>query len=259
MFTFSEAEIGQMIGQYLWPLFRIASFLMIVPIFGANFVNARVRLSLALAITVAVVPTLPEAPALDPTSMQAMLLVMYQVIIGMAMGYAVTVLFQVFVVAGQVMAMQMGLGFAAMVDPANGITVAAVSQFYLMMVTLLFLAMNGHLVLFEALVHSFTVMPIEAGSLSGSAFWLLASRVSWMFSAAMMIALPSVTALLLVNLSFGVMTRAAPQMNIFSIGFPMTVLFGLVAIWATFGEVLPQFQLLSEQTFEFMNEFIQAK
>lgn len=256
MFSFNEAEIGQLIGQYLWPLFRIASFFMIMPIIGAQFVSPRVRLGLAIAVTVAVVPALPPAPQLDPTSMPALLLVMHQVLIGLAMGFAVSMLFQVFAVAGQVMAMQMGLGFAAMVDPANGVTVTAVSQFYIMMVTLVFLAMNGHLVLFETLIYSFSVLPIESGGLSGASFWLLASRVSWMFAAALMIALPSVTALLLVNLSFGVMTRAAPQMNIFSIGFPMTVLFGLVAIWATFGEVLPQFQILTAQTFEFLNQFM---
>lgn len=240
--------------MHLWPLFRIASFLMILPMVGTQLVSIRVRLGFALLITVVLVPTLPPVPALDPFSLQAMTITLEQIAIGLFMGFSVYVLFQLFVISGQIIAMQMGLGFAQMVDPTNGISVTGLSQFYLMCISLMFLAMNGHLVAFEALSESFQVMPIGGPSIERDMWWLLATRISWMFASALVIALPAVTTLLVVNISLGVMTRAAPQMNIFSIGFPLTVVLGLVVFWVNASSLLPQFQGLSEATFQFLRD-----
>lgn len=241
--------------MHVWPLFRIASFLMILPMIGTQLVSMRVRLGFALLITVVIVPTLPPVPAIDPFSLNAAAITLQQIAIGLFMGFAVYMLFQLFIIAGQMVAMQMGLGFAQMVDPTNGISVTGLSQFYLMTVSLMFLAMNGHLVAFEALAESFRVMPIGVEALiSTDHWWLLATRISWMFTSALVIALPAITTLLIVNISLGVMTRAAPQMNIFSIGFPLTVVLGLVVFWISSAGLLPQFQMLSESTFQFMRD-----
>lgn len=259
MFTWTDAQIGGWVGMHLWPLFRIASFLMIVPVFGTQLVPARVRLGVAVLMTVALVPALPPTPAVDPLSLAAIGVTLEQIGVGLFMGFTMLMLFQLFIITGQILAMQMGLGFASMVDPTNGITVAGLSQFYLMLITLVFLGMNGHLVMLEMLVESFRMIPIGSGGITVDSWWVLATRISWMFGAGLMVVLPAVTALLIVNFSLGVMTRAAPQMNIFSIGFPLTVVLGLLVFWVSLAGLLPQFQGLSEETFEFLRQFLAAQ
>ena len=129
--------IGQWLGQFLWPLFRIGSFLMVIPIFGTQLVTARIRIGLAVVMTILVMPMIGDVPVLDSISPGMAVITIQQVLIGSAMGFAVYMLFQLFVVAGQMIAMQMGLGFASMVDPANGVNVPVLSQFYLNGITLL--------------------------------------------------------------------------------------------------------------------------
>jgi flagellar biosynthetic protein FliR len=246
--------ISQWIGQHFWPLFRLASFMMVIPFVGTQLVPARVRLGLALLITVLVVPMIPPVPQVDPFSADAVVITLQQILIGVGMGFALTALFQLFVVAGQMIAMQMGLGFASMVDPANGVNVPVLAQIYSITITLLYLAMNGHLVAFDVFIESFHTLPIGLEGLGQAGLWSLAHRISWMFAAAMLLALPAVTAVFIVNISFGVMTRAAPQMNIFALGFPIGLIFGLFAIWVLHANFLPHFEQYSRETFEFMRQ-----
>ena len=141
-------------------------------------------------------------------------------------------------VAGQIIAVQMGMAFASMVDPANGVNVTVVSQFMTMLVSILFLLMNGHLVVLEVMTESFTTLPIGS-ALMVNHFWDMAGRMSWVLGAGLLLVLPAITALLVVNIAFGVMTRAAPQLNIFSIGFPLTLVLGLAIFWVTLADIFP--------------------
>jgi flagellar biosynthetic protein FliR len=141
-----------------------------------------------------------------------------------------------------------------MVDPANGVNVPVLAQIYSITITLLYLAMNGHLVAFDVFIESFHTLPIGLEGLGQAGLWSLAHRISWMFAAAMLLALPAVTAVFIVNISFGVMTRAAPQMNIFALGFPIGLIFGLFAIWVLHANFLPHFEQYSRETFEFMRQ-----
>ncbi|GAA3559455.1 flagellar biosynthetic protein FliR [Marinobacter xestospongiae] len=251
---FTADQIGQWVGQHLWPLFRIASFMMVIPFIGTQLVPARVRLGLALLMTILVVPMIGEVPQVEALSGDAVVITLQQILIGVGMGFALTALFQLFVVAGQMIAMQMGLGFASMNDPANGVTVPVLSQLYTITITLLYLAMNGHLVAFEVFLESFRTLPIGLEGIGQGGLWMLTHRISWMFVSAMLLALPAVTAVLIVNISFGVMTRAAPQMNIFALGFPIGLIFGLFAIWVLQSNFLPHFHQYTEETFEFMRQ-----
>ncbi len=253
-FDISGAQIGQWVGRYLWPFFRIASFVMVVPFLGTQVVPIRVRVGLALLLTVLVVPLLGPVPQADALTARAISITLQQILIGTAMGFAVLMLFQVFVLVGQIISMQMGLGFASMVDPANGVSVPVLSQFYLITVTLLYLATNGHLVVFDVFLESFRTIPIGSGGLAVQNYWILAHRMIWLFASAMVLALPAVTAVLIVNISFGVMTRAAPQMNLFSLGFPISLLFGLFAIWVLQSDFMPHFLQLSRDTFAFLRQ-----
>jgi flagellar biosynthetic protein FliR len=247
---FTGAEIAAWIGSFLWPLFRIAAMIVAMPIFGSILVPVRARLMLALAVTSVVAPVLPAAPQIDPISLEAVLIALQQIIIGVAMGFSIQLVFTAVTTGGQIIAMQMGLGFASMVDPQNGTQVPVLSQLYQLLVTLLFLGFNGHLVMFELVAESFTALPFAADGLARNGLWLLAGWGSQMFAGALWLALPAVASLLVVNIAFGVMARAAPQLNIFAIGFPVALMMGFVVILFTLPAVVPQFESLANDGFE---------
>lgn len=254
MLELSNAQIGGWVGQFLLPLFRIAALLMSMPLIGTQLVPVRVRLYLALAIALVLVPTLPPMPVVESLSLASLLLIAEQLLIGVMFGFVLQLFFHVFIVSGQLLAMQMGLGFASMADPANGVSVPVLGQFMLMLVTLLFLAINGHLVALEILAESFVTLPYGQGFMVNH-YWTLAGKLSWVIGAGLLLTLPAVTALLVINLAFGVMTRAAPQLNIFSIGFPLTLALGLVIYWISLSDFGSLFQALASDALQQLGEF----
>lgn len=234
MMTFSSAEIMGILGSYLWPFFRIAALIMAAPIFSSNFVNMRSRLLIALAISIVIVPMIPNpAPAVDPLSGEAFLIIIHQILIGATMGFMLQLLFNAFIIGGQIIAMQMGLGFASMVDPQNGVNVPVISQFYLIFVTLLFISLNGHLILLQVLAESFITIPIMPSGLPHTSFRDIAGQASWMYASGVLVALPAIGSLMMVNLAFGILSRAAPQISPFSIGFPLTIILGFAIMFVT--------------------------
>ncbi|WP_434339923.1 flagellar biosynthetic protein FliR [Motilimonas cestriensis] len=229
------------LSSYLWALCRIAALLMVMTGIGAKTTPKRIRLLLSLAITLMVVPVLPDPPPIPLFSGESVLIVLQQILIGTAVGTVSVFVMQTFVIAGQVIAMQTSLGFASMADPLNGQTSPVVGQFYLMLVTLLFFAVDGHLVMIYMIVESFTTLPISMEGLSALQYQKLAGWLGVMFTAALAMSMSSIVAMLLVNFSFGIMTRAAPQLNIFSLGFSISMLFGLFILWLTIGNVVEHF------------------
>jgi flagellar biosynthetic protein FliR len=250
LLNFSEEQLGAYLGQFLWPLFRVMGFLMVAPVIGSQLVPTRIRLIIAVAIAVLIAPVLPDMPQVQGLSVQAILLVGQQLLIGLSLGFFLQMVFQTFVLAGQMIAMQMGLGFASMMDPTNGVNVAVVSSFYLMFVTMLFIALDGHLTMLEVLVESFRSLPISLDfNFASTSLLAIISSISWIFSSAMIIALPALTALLITNVAFGIMTRAAPQLNIFAMGFPVSLLLGVFLMWLTLPAVAESAANLFEQAF----------
>ncbi len=229
------------ISQVVWATLRVGGFVMVVPIFGNPMVSPRIKVALSLAMGVALGPLLTEMPVIDELSLGLVVLVAEQLLTGIGLGFATSLFFQLFVVAGQFMGMQMGLGFAMMADPVNGVQVTAWSQFYLLLVTLTFLAVNGHLLLLQILVEGFKLYPSGLGIGMDELARRIAGLGSWMLMGGVLIALPAVTALLIVNLAFGVMSRSAPQLNVFSLGFPFSIVFGAVIMWIALQGWLPQF------------------
>ena len=198
LFDFTELELLGHMSSFLWPLMRVSGFMLVMPIFGTRVVSAYIRVGLASLIALIVAPTLPPMPEVDLLSVQAYVIAAEQLLIGISMAFIVVVLFQIFILAGQMIAMQMGLGFASMIDPSNGVLVAIVSQLYLMLTTLIFLAMNGHLVAIEVLIESFSVLPVSKEWQLG-VFFDVARAGTWMFASALFVALPAVTAILIIN------------------------------------------------------------
>lgn len=237
----------QWIGQYLWPFVRIGAWLMMMPLFSSRLVPARVRLVFGLLLTYAVAPYLPAAPPVNFWSAEAFVLFANQIIIGSAIGFVIQIFFQIFQVAGQFIAMQNGLGFANMVDPINGITVAAIGQVFLILTNLLFLSMGGHLIVIEIVISSFHLLPLTDTSHNMSIFQRILQLTTWMYQVAVLISLPCVIALLISNISFGLMARVAPQLNIFSVGFPFNMIFGLVVLWLVLQGFLPLYEVIAEE------------
>ncbi|MTI13253.1 flagellar biosynthetic protein FliR [Sansalvadorimonas verongulae] len=226
----STAQLTGWVGQLLWPLFRVAGLLMTMPIIGSAMVPAQIRLLLALAVTFLIAPLLPPMPAVEPFSPESLRITLQQIFIGGMGGLLLHVFLAIFAMAGQMVSLQMGLGMAMMFDPVNGVSIPIIAQIYQVMATLMFLALDGHLVVINVLATSFTALPIGPVTSTTIDLHTLTLQVSWALGAAILIALPAITTMLLVNIAFGVMNRAAPQLNVFSLGFPMSMMAGLVVL-----------------------------
>ncbi|MCG7588020.1 flagellar biosynthetic protein FliR [Photobacterium sp. OFAV2-7] len=241
--SYPSALLLDWIANYFWPLTRIAAMIMVMTFFGARFVSPRIRLYLAVTITFAVMPALPKVPAdIELLSIGGFLTTAQQVVIGISMGLVTQFVTQTFVLLGQILGMQSSLGFASMVDPANGQNTPVLGQFYMFLAVMLFLATDGHLTMLNMVVLSFKTLPIGESMLQPVDYYQLAGWFGHMFKAGLNMALAGIIALLTVNLSFGVMTRAAPQLNIFSLGFSFALLLGLVISWFLVAAMLPQYE-----------------
>jgi len=232
------SEVERWVTTAVLPFCRIAGVLALLPGIGGGEVPVRVKVGLSVALTALLLPTLPPIPDVDPLSAAGALMVAEQIVIGLACGLLVLIVFAAVTLAGESIAITMGLGFALMNDPKNGASVPTVSQFYLLTATLLFFSLDGHLAVLSMLGQSFVTLPIGT-PLRDGAFGELVRFGAVMFSGALGVALPALAAMLTVNLAMGVLTRAAPQLNLFSVGFPLTMLAGFAALLLTmpaFGE-----------------------
>ncbi|CAH0534101.1 Flagellar biosynthetic protein FliR [Vibrio stylophorae] len=238
--SYSADVVLTWLANYFWPLTRISAMMMVMTFFGARFVPARIRLFLALAITFAVMPALPIVPDIELFSLHGFLITAQQLLIGVAMGIITQFVTQTFVILGQILGMQSSLGFASMVDPANGQNTPVLGQLYMMLAVMFFLVTDGHLLMLQMVVHSFTSLPVGQFLQVGD-FLNLSKWFGWMFQAALSMSLAGIIALLTINISFGVMTRAAPQLNIFSLGFAFTLLIGLMISWYLLLELYPHY------------------
>ncbi|KTC86405.1 flagellar biosynthetic protein FliR [Legionella brunensis] len=223
-------EMINLFSKVIWPLPRISSLFLTMPLISSVMVPARIRIIFAMVLAFLCAPIIADNLSLLHFNGRYVAFLTYEILLGILMGFILQLVFQIFILGGQIVAMQAGLGFAVMVDPASKATVPLVSQFYLMLISLVFLSLNGHLAVLNALLNSFREMPVGQVDISLSALGGILTFSGWMFKEAMLVALPAILALLIVNLAFGVMTRVAPQLNIFSMGFPLTLLMGMVII-----------------------------
>lgn len=245
-------EISSWVSRYLWPFFRIAGFLMVMPLIGSRLVPQRIRILLALLIAILVTPMLPPMPHTDGLSVETMVICAQQLLIGIAFAFMLEMLMQVMILAGQLIAMQTGLGMALTIDPGHGINVAVVAQWFLIFANLLFINLNGHLVALEIVIDSFYAIPVGFDGLSTDTLFKMVSYAQWMFASALVLSLPALTVMLVVNIAFGVMARLAPQLNIFAVGFPVTMMLGLVILWLSFTGFGDQYYELLQEMLQFM-------
>ena len=255
---FSTTELTALIGAYLWPLFRVSAMVAASPVFGTRSVPTKVKIMTALAITSVLVPILP-APEINVFSPLSVIVIAQQILIGLIIGFTVQLVFSAVITGGQIVAMQMGLGFSLMVDPQNGAQSPVLSQFYVVMVMLIYLAINGHLVLIEVLAESFKTMPISSEGLVANDFMQVVRWGANIFAGGTAIALPAIASLLVVNIAFGVMTRSAPQLNIFAIGFPITMMLGFTLVMVTLPNIAPQSTSLFADVYHLIQSILGIK
>ena len=234
MISFSEAQLLAWISPILWPFIRTLALFAGMPVFSQRQVPARVRIGLALFISVAAQPSLPTMPVFRLDSLpQRLRGAGRHLLSGVSMGFAVRVVFAALEFAGELIGLQMGLNFAGFFDPSTGSQGTSTSRFLGSMVAFLFVAINGHLMLINSLVESFQAFPVGEEPFR---FLRIAQPQVWgaeIFRMGLWIALPLVTMLMFVNLVLGIISRVAPQLNVFSVGFPLTVSIGLVGLVAT--------------------------
>lgn len=250
-------ELTSWLASVMWPFMRIGAMFSAAPILGSRSLPVRVRVLLAFMIAALLQPVIPAPPVVDLISAESLLISIYQVFIGLAMGFILQMVFSAFVIAGQSVAMAMGLGFASIIDPQNGVQVPVVSQVFLIMVTLIFLSLHGHLLIIEVLAESFKTLPVGPLIPSADALWQLIIWGSTMYAGGILVALPAVAALLLVNIAFGVTARAAPQLNIFAVGFPVMLMVGLIFIILTLPTITGHLSHLMLEAFSLIQRFLQ--
>ncbi len=230
---------------------------MVAPFFGTvALIPKKVRLMLSMAVTGVIAPMLPPVAFIDPFSAMGVLVIVQQLLLGLAMGLVMRVAFASLMLSGAVISMPMGLGFANIVDPQNGTQVPVVSSLFTILGTLLFLAINAHLVLIQVLYDSFTSLPIAPIGISKNGLFEVALWGGRMYVGGVLIALPAIIILTLINLTFGVMTRAAPQLNIFAVGFPTTMAAGFLVIFLTLPNLLPKFTTIVYEAFDTIHKIM---
>lgn len=246
MINFTLDQWYGWINAFLWPFARLLAMFSVAPVFGESTAPSLPKVGLAAVIAMVVAPTLPPFPALATSSYEGLLVLAQQVFIGMALGFVMRLCFSAVQTAGDFVGLQMGLSLATLYDPSTHSNTEVLARLFNIMAMLLFLVFNGHLLMLDVLIRSFTALPIGHASLNPAAWMGIAELGGKIFSSGLLLALPLIAALLTLNISLGILNRAAPQLSAFSVGFPIMLISGVLLLTV----VLPH-------TPSYLNEFYQ--
>ena len=230
MFQITSQELLNLVATFIWPFSRILGFFSTAPLLSQNSFPVTTRIGLAIAMTILVMPGIPLMVTIDPLSMDVILILINQFLIGISIGFVMRVIFSAIEMAGELIAVSMGLGFATFYNPQTQAQTIVISQFLSLVALAVFLSTNLHLVMLESFFDSFKTVPINQISLAPIAFRDLAYWGSNIFSIGLQLSLPIVTTLLIANIALGILTKAAPQLNLFGIGFPITIGVGFLML-----------------------------
>ena len=241
MISVTTAQLHAWLAAFAWPFARILALVASAPVTGNPSLPANVKIGLGLLLTILVAPLAPPAPAIDPASADGLLILAQQVLIGLALGLVMHIVFHAAEMAGELIGLQMGLGFATLYDASVPGMIPVIGQYLGVVISLAFLAVDGHLLLMSTLVESFQVLPLAPLS-AGAGLRALVIWCGNIFSFSLALSLPLLAALLITNLALGVLTRAAPQLNIFAVGFPLTILIGILVLYLSLPYLAPAFE-----------------
>jgi flagellar biosynthetic protein FliR len=238
----SAIEIVERFYAFLWPMLRISALLLAAPVFSLSAVTVRIRILLALALSVMVYPMF-DWPVIDPLSAPGLLEILNQLVIGVFMGLMLQIVTASVVVAGQAVSNAMGLSMASLIDPNLG-NVPVIAQFLLVLSTLIFVSLGGHAMLLAMVLESFSTLPVGRSLMDRVAYGQLVSWSSMIFLGAVLTALPVMVTLLFISIGLGVVTRAAPSLNIFSVGLPATIVAGFFVLMVSLSSIAGRIQWL---------------
>jgi flagellar biosynthetic protein FliR len=245
--TLLAADIVERFYTFLWPMLRISAMLLTAPLFSLDALTLPIRLLLAMVLTFFIYPMI-DWPVLDPISAIGFFQIVNQLFIGAMMGLMLQVAIGAIVVAGQTIAGSMGLSMASMVDPNVG-NVPVISQFLVILSTLIFLGFGGHVIMISMIMDSFTALPIGQSILGQTSYGKVVAWSSMMFLGGVLIAMPVMISLLFINIGLGIVTRAAPSLNIFSVGFPASIAAGFIILIISLESIIGRMRWLWTQSF----------
>jgi flagellar biosynthetic protein FliR len=250
--NFLAADIVERFYTFLWPMLRISALMITAPIFSLNAFNLRLRILIALVLAWLVYP-LHRWPVLDPSTAPGLVEVFNQIMIGSVMGLILQVVIAAMVVGGQSIAAAMGLSMASMMDPNMG-NVPVISQLMIVMSTLIFVGFGGHAIMLGLISESFNTLPIGTSILNQSVYGRVLQWSSMVFLGAVLMALPVMVSLLFINVGLGVVTRAAPSLNIFAVGFPAMIIAGFLILIISMSSIGARIEWLWVQGFNVVRD-----
>ncbi|MBV5322420.1 MAG: flagellar biosynthetic protein FliR [Ilumatobacteraceae bacterium] len=221
------------LSPVIWPFLRTLAVFTSAPVFSSKAFPVRARIALAFFIALAAQPALGQQPVISMTSPGAIGAVMQQVGVGLAIGFAIRLVFAAVELAGEVVGFQMGLSFASFFDPSFNTQSSAVARFFGQMAIFMFIVMNGHFLVLMTVINSFKSFPVDQNFLTAVKQMKVLNLGADLFASGLWMALPMVGMLMFANLALGIVSRVAPQMNIYAIGFPITLTVGLVGMATT--------------------------
>lgn len=227
VFSVTSEQLSVWMVAFLWPFVRMLALISTAPVFGERAVPRSAKVGLAALLAIAIAPTLGPMPAVPLVSVAGLWILVQQILIGVAMGFSMRMVFAIVQAAGEYAGLQMGLSFASFFDPTSGGNTMVLARLMNVMATLIFLALDGHLMLIMTLAESFQTLPIADAPLAAAGWYLLVLGGGQIFSGGLMLALPMIAALLTLNLAMGILNRVSPQFSIFAVGFPITLLAGM--------------------------------
>lgn len=254
--NFTEDELLTYLATFIWPFFRVSSMFLAIPVFSVRALPVKIRVLAGLLITFVILPTLPAMPDIALFSGLGVMVAVQQLALGLTAGFILQMVFSIMLFAGQVIAYSMGLGFASMVDPSSGMQVPVIAQLFVIGGSLVFLAVDGHLLLIEMLAQSFHTLPVAEVGMSRADLWLIISWSGQIFADGLLLSLPVMATLLFVSISFGVASKAAPQLQIFGVGFPITILLGMILTWVVLPDMLSGFARMLHEGFAVVNQLL---
>lgn len=252
MLSVTSAQLDALLVAFFWPFMRLLALMLVAPLFGERVVPLRVRIGLAIVVTAVLAPTLPPPPPIHPLSLAGAVVLAQQLVIGAALGFAMRIVIVAVETAGEIAGLQMGLGYATLFDPERADVIPVLGQFLGLLAVLAFLALDGHLHMVQVLADTFRVLPVSGPGLGRDGLLVLVRWGSEIFAAGVLLALPLLGAMLIANIALGILTRASPQLNLFAVGFPVTLAAGLVILAVTMPLLAPQLVKLYGHGLEMM-------
>ncbi|EGQ9284368.1 flagellar biosynthetic protein FliR [Vibrio parahaemolyticus] len=252
MIEISQTEIAQLLGHFWWPFIRVSGFFLVAPIFGDKSITLKLRISIALLTSLLIMPFQVGNKPFNPFSVEAALITASELFIGFLLGFSFSIFITIFTQAGQMISMQMGLAMAMMNDPKNGISNSIISRIFLIGSVLMFLSLDGHILMVSIIKESYSVWPTASFPEPKKLNQYL-HLLSWLFSQSLLLAAPAIAVMLTSNITFGTLSKIAPSLNIFALGFPLTIAMGIGALTLSFFNLGDAFLNASNALNDFLN------